>query len=241
MFAKAFSRKKSPPLTALCLRACGPSGMPAIMNTIATVDPTNELKRALILHMLILYSAGEFVGNTLHWETMKGVWQGSDQYLRNTNYDVITAETILWLAFVIGQLWRADGRKDRQLFCRIGFGTVSLSLNMGLETIRYETGVDYRARMVESRKLYLQAAKEGRLSDAFATVILRSVGLKSLQNEPSTLGVAPLEFTPIGFVVNTFYSNIPSAIYDTFKNILREYSDLFPSDDATLEVEGDDE
>jgi hypothetical protein len=35
----------------------------------------------------------------------------------------------------------------------------------------------------------------------------------------------------INIAVSIFFSSMPSGYYDTFKNMLRERSDLFPNDD----------
>ena len=204
----------------------------SLMNIAMNIDPASEYKRAQILFTLILMGAGNFVG-TLKWDAMGGAWEDSGKYLRETNLDVIAAEAIIWITFLMGQLWKNDQKKDREMFLRVGFVTVSTAGAMALQSIQSETGFDFETGATESRRLYLQAIKDGAgMIEPFASVVLRSIGKSSLASPPNMIGpLPPLEFTPITFVVSTFFSTIPSGLYDTFKNILREWPDKFPHDD----------
>ena len=160
------------------------------------------------------------------------MWGGSRSYLRETNLDVIAAEAIIWSQFLLGQLWKAE--KDREMFERMGYATHSVAARLALGMIESATGVNFADRARESRKLYLEAAKDRSVTfEPFATTVLRSVGCRSLA-EPlkATTGVLPPpEWTPIALNVGVFYSTIPSASHETFKNMLKAWPDRFPSDD----------
>jgi hypothetical protein len=156
---------------------------------------------------------------------------------------VITAETIVWLEFLMGEFWKAERKKDREMYERIGYVTTAMAGRMALTMIKSETGFDFVARAIESRKLYIQSVKDGTLSEAFASVVLRSVGCKSLADPVAPVRPphrTPPEWTPISLLVGIFFSTIPSGYYDTFKSILREHSELFPHDEDILSDDEDD-
>ena len=210
------------------------------VDRILTITPASIDSRAAVLSQLIMMAAGHFVGESLQWDEQKGMWEGSRQYLRDTNLDVITAEAIVWITFLMGEFWRAEQKKDREMFERIGYVTVSTAGRLALQTIESKTAFDFTARATESRKLYLDrkiladiAVKDAAafmFVEPFASVLLRSVGCQSLAEPPKTpIGpLPPLEWTPINIAVSIFFSSIPSGFYDTFKNMLREWSDRFP-------------
>jgi hypothetical protein len=122
--------------------------------------------RAIVLFILIMAAAGNFIAD-LRWNKQP-TWEGSRQYLRETNLDVLTAEAIVWVTFLMGQLWMADQEEDHEMFERVGYVTVSTAGRLGLDLIEKETGFDFKARAVESRKLYLQTIKDHKLVEAFA-------------------------------------------------------------------------
>jgi hypothetical protein len=176
-------------------------------------------------------AAGHFVRD-LRWE--KGMWEGSRRYLRDTNLDVITAEAIIWMHFLMGRFWEADQEKDHEMFERVGYGTTFTALQLALDMIKEQTGFDFKARGVESRKLYLKVTKDrsGTFFEAFASVVLRSVGCQSLAEPQRTIGpLPPPEWMPLSLNVSIFFSTMPQAFYETFKNFLREWSDRFPHDE----------
>ena len=216
-------------MTALCLKV----SQRAITDAVLTVDPTAQHKRAHVLTLMIMMAAGHFVGKSLpRWEDLLGIWEGPRHYLRNTNLDVITAEAIVWITFLMGRFWKADQRTDHRMFQRVGFATVSKASQIALGIIQSTTGSDFEAGATASRKLYVQSMEDRKLVEAFASVVLRSVGCQSLAQPRRAVGFPPPpEFIPISVVVNVFFASIPSAYYDTYKNTLREWSDRFPVDE----------
>jgi len=194
-------------------------------------DRSSEVdKRASILALLIMAASGHLVSRSLRWDD-GDLWEGSRRYLRETNLDVITAEASVWIAFLMAQFRKNE--KDKRIFERIGHLTTSTAALITLKMIASRTGFDFTYRAQESRKLYLQALKDHTLFEAFATVVLRSIGCKSLAeplkpNGPQNI-LAP-ERTPISMQVGVFFSTMPQGYYDTFKSMLREASDHFPQD-----------
>jgi hypothetical protein len=226
------SKPSLPPLSALCTKV----SEAAILNRAANLDPTNEYKRADILLMLVLMGAGHFLEKTLHWDKQV-MWQDSRRYLRNTNLDVIAAEAIVWITFLMVQLWRADKEKEHEMYLRVGRTTLPAVTHFGLKLIESETGVDFKRGADASRALYAEAMKAGgSLVDPFASVILQSVGCRSLAEPRREIGpLPPSEFTPIAMAVNVFLATMPLGIWQTFKNILRELSDRFPRDEDSAD------
>jgi hypothetical protein len=162
--------------------------------------------------------------------------------LRDTNYDVITAEAIFWMLFLMGRLWEADLKKDHEMLERLQGGvTFFRASEIALVMIEEQTGCDFKPRALESRKLYLDATKGGGLSyEPFARVVLRSVGCRSLTDPPrTTQPIQAGEWTPLALRVGTFYSDMPRIHYETFKNMLSLYSHRFPHDE--FDDDDDDE
>lgn len=234
VIAALLPKATPPPLTAFCMKV----SWRTIMNILMTVDPSSEHKRAFVLSMLIMMAAGHFVGS-LQWGEQKGMWEGSRRYLRDTNPDVITAEAINWITFLMGRLWEEDGYargsgKDPEMFERVGYLTLTKAGQLARQVIKSETDFDFKASAIESTRLYSQSKKDGGdLVDPFASVVLRSVGCRSLAEPRKVIDgpLPPLELMPITLNATLFYSTIPSAFYDTFKNMLREWSDRFPHDE----------
>jgi hypothetical protein len=188
-------------------------------------------KRAAVLSLVIMAGAGHFV-EKLQWDR-SGMWEGSQRYLRDTNLDVITAEAIVWIHFLMGRFWFADRKKDHEMSERVGHVPLIAS-QLTLSIIEELTGCDFKARWIESRKLYLEAMKDKSVSyEPFATTVLRSVGCRSLAEPLKTVSepLPPPEWTPLTVNVSIFFSTMPSAFYETFKRFLIAWSDRFPHDE----------
>jgi hypothetical protein len=138
-----------------------------------------------------------------------------------------------------------ERKKDREMFERIGYVTFTTAGRLTEAMIKSQTGFDFKERAVESRTLYFESLKDPSrgmsasdarsVSEAFATVVFRSVGRKSLAEplapvSPPQHLITP-EWTPISLHVGIFFQTIPQGYYDTFKNMLREASDHFPYDE----------
>ena len=81
-------------------------------------------KRAIVLALVIMAAAGDFVGG-LRWDRAV-MWKGSRHYLRNTNLDVIAAEAIVWMHFLMRQFWEKNVEKEYQSFMQTGRIEVSV-------------------------------------------------------------------------------------------------------------------
>jgi hypothetical protein len=225
-----FFGKPKMPLTDACARLSVPENVLKAADNMSR-KPSRIDNRAVVLSLLIMGAAGDFVEG-LRWDAFDGMWKESRQFFRRTNMDVITAEAIVWITFLMGRLWHADQKKDREMFERIGHVTVTKAGRLSLRMIESLTGIDFTARAVESRKLYFEAMKEAAVHEAFATVVFRSVGCRSLADPLKHVGpLPPPEWSPLAFHVTAFFSTIPSGVYETFKNMLREWPDRFPDDD----------
>src|SRR5262249_52481568 len=97
----------------------------------------------------IMAAAGHFV-EKLRWDRNR-MWEGSRRYLRDTNLDVITAEAIAWIHFLMMRFWRAEQKKDHEMFERIGYGTSFTTSQLALSMIEKQTGYDFKARWIECR------------------------------------------------------------------------------------------
>lgn len=228
---RPLSEKAKPhPLTTSCMQLSAFESLLKAVNS-AMIDASSGTdKRAIVLFLIIMSAAGNFVEGIKRDEPY---YKEMRQYLRDTNPDVITGEAIVWITFLIGQMWKADQKKDREIFERVGYVTISKAGQLALEMIKSKTSFDFTARAIESRKLYLQSVKGGKLVEAFASVLFRSVGCRSLA-EPLKIVAWPsldLVWMHINIAVSIFFSSMPLGYYDTFKNMLRERSDLFPHDD----------
>jgi len=220
------NRVKYPPLTTLCRRVSEQS----ITKYILTTDGTSEFKRAQVLFMLVMLLSAKFI-NILKWDE-NGLWMGSRRYLRGTNLDVITAETIVWITFLMSLHWRADQKLNPEMFSRVGLGTIRIVNALAISTIKSETGFDFSARATESRRAYIRSEEDGiGLVEAFSSIVLRSVGCRSLADSPKTVGpMPPPELTPINLSVIAFYTTMPLGAYETFKNMLEVSPFHFPRD-----------
>jgi hypothetical protein len=224
-------KTKPPPFTSYCTELSAPENLLELADDMTNGPSSSIDKRAVVLSLVIMAGAGHFV-EKLQWDR-SGMWEGSRRYLRDTNLDVITAEAIVWIHFLMGQFWFADRKKDHEMSERVGHGTLFTASQLTLGIIEKLTGCDFKARWIESRKLYLQALKDGGVSyEPFATTVLRSVGCRSLAEPLKTVEpLPPPEWTPLTLNVGIFFSTMPSAFYETFKNFLRGWSDRFPHDE----------
>jgi hypothetical protein len=110
-----FGNPKLPPLTTTCIKLSAPEKMAASVFKFAererdlrtTMDP-----RPLFLCAIIMAAAGYYVGR-LRWERAAG-WEGSRRFLQNTNIDVITAEAIIWITFLMGRFIRNEEDTDQE-------------------------------------------------------------------------------------------------------------------------------
>jgi hypothetical protein len=99
-----FFRKKRP-LSDLC----GKCSQEFIANFIQSGDQENELNRAQLLSYLIMYGADNFITRDLNPEKSE-IWFNYKSIVTDSNKDVLMAETIIWLCFLIGRLWTSDKR-----------------------------------------------------------------------------------------------------------------------------------
>jgi hypothetical protein len=219
-------RELAPPLTELCTRLSAPANLLSLADSM-TIDLSSSVdKRPIVLSLVVMAAAGHFVGR-LRWDPQKGLWEGSERYLRDANLDVITAEAIVWIQFLMGRFWTADLTKHRENFERVGPGTFSTASKLALAVIKDETGFDFEAQCIQRRMLYLEAMKEGGVSfEPFATIVLRSIGRRSLAEPLRAIKSLP-PWTPLALNVSIFFSTAPQAFYETFQNLLKEWSDRF--------------
>jgi hypothetical protein len=230
-----FTKKIPTPLTEFCTRL--DANLIEAANLVMADGSPKVDKRVNILSLLIMAASGNFV-SSLRWDKA-GFWEGSRRYLRGTNLDVITAEASVWIAFLMGQCWKNE--KDRERLERmIGRLTFHMAARMALGFIRSSTGFDFTEVATERRKLYLQSLKYDPLFESFASVVLRSVGRKSLAEPLSPVSPPPQtapEWTPISMNVGVFFSTMPLGYYDTFKNMLREAPGHFPYGEELWEAD----
>jgi hypothetical protein len=237
MILGLFNKPKPPPLTAFCTRLSEPPPTNLkFAGSIITNNSTNLDNRAIVLSVVIMAAAGNFVGDLQ--SNKLPMFKELRQLLRDTNLDVITAEAINWIALLMFQLWRNDKKKDPEIYERIGQFTFSRANRLVFGMIESQTGFDFKARTDETTKLYSQSLKDGKLVEAFASVVFRSIGRRSLAAPLKTTAGQPLELVwgTINIVVSIFFSTMPHAFYDTFKNMLRDRPDLFPPGDDDFSI-----
>jgi hypothetical protein len=240
-----FGQEKRPPLTEYCVTLSAPANLLKSANAMCIGDSSGIDKRAIVLALVIMAAAGDFVGG-LRWDRAV-MWKGSRHYLRNTNLDVIAAEAIVWMHFLMRQFWEKNVEKEYQSFMQtgriesqwllIGEQVFPTAHEIALSMIQGQTGFDFNKTGSERRKRYEEALKDGEeLSLIFASVVLHSVGRKSLAEPMKNLGPVPLvaEWGPLSLKTMTFFSTMPSAFYETFKNFLKvldeqEFEDLYRS------------
>ena len=222
MFAKEQS-----PLAAFCTELSVPENLIRVAGIETTKASSGIDKRAVVLSLTIMAAAGFFV-ERFRWD--RGVWKSSRRYLRGTNLDVITAEAIVWLHSLLGKLWLNDVLKDHEMIERIGPLTFFAASKIALHMVEAKTGFDFEKEAIERRKFYSDGLKDHNIVEAFATVLLRSVGRMSLAEPLRTVDelLPPLEWMPLVLNVNTFFATMPLGYYKAFKGLLKERPDLFP-------------
>jgi hypothetical protein len=218
------SKKIATPLTDLCSRV----NLQVILDTVETDDPADPMKRAKVLSFLMMMGAAEIV-RSLKWEKSK-TWKGSSHFFRETNMDVITAEALIWISYLTAQLWKAE--RDHEMLSRVGSLTFTHANELTLSIIEEATGVDFKDRAVESRKLYIATQVEGRDEvGAFAGRVIASVGCKSLADPLRLPSLPRLEDTVLCLGIYVFYASRRMTFYNMFTMLLRERSEPFPHDE----------
>jgi hypothetical protein len=230
--------KPPPPLTKACIKLADFENLLKFVDIQTSNNATSIDNRAVALFAIIMGAAGHFVNGL--WNPQDKVWKEVQRYLRDTNPDVITAETMVWITFLMAQLWRAEQKKDHEMFERIGYVTFASATRLALEMIEAQTGFDFKADWTERMNFYrekLKEARSGAISEAFASVVLLSAGRRSLANPLKTIEPLqePPEWIPLAAKVMIFFSTMPSGFYESYKNMLRGWSDRFPEDDDGLD------
>jgi hypothetical protein len=224
-----FSRKASKPLFPLT-DACIRISQEDITKLAINGNPENEFKRGQILAMLIMMAAGHFTQKSLKWDKARNL-KSSSEYLHRTNMDLITAEAIIWITFVIGQLWKSDQKEDREMFLRIGFTTVTIANDLCLSIIQNQTGYDFKEDAIRSRKRYMQPRNDS-ISEEFVFTIINSINRTSFR-QSAIIAIENDIFLNIiiKISVDTFFITMPTAYYESFKRMLRHWPDKFPLDE----------
>jgi hypothetical protein len=235
IFGKA---NRLPPLTEACIKLADFENLLKFADIQTSNNATRLDNRAVALFVIIMGAAGHFVNDLKNPQDK--VWKEVWHHLRDTNLDVITAETMVWITFLMAQLWRAEQKNDHGMFERIGYGTHTLAAKLALDMIEAQTGFDFRAEWSERMTFYrqeLKAARSGAICDAFASVVLRSAGRRSLAEPLKTIGPLqePPEWIPLVAKVMIFFSTMPPGFYESYKNMLRGWPDRFPEDEDGLD------
>jgi hypothetical protein len=233
-------KAKLPPLTAFCAYLSDRTVLLKLADSMTAGGSAAIDNRAIVLSLVVMAAAGSFVKN-LRSDQSK-ITKALRRYLRDTNLDVITAEAIIWIHFLMGTLWNRDQVSDREMHERIGRVTFFTAGQLLLYTIKEQTGFDFLAEAAQNRKFYLDALKDHWVSyEPFATIVRRSVGRRSLAEPLKTVGSPefPAESPPLAANLSAFMSTTPPAYYETFKCFLKERSERFPNDGASAEQNQD--
>lgn len=238
MIFSIFSKAKPlPPLTEACIKLADSENLLKFADIQTSNNSTNIDNRAIALFVIIMGAAGHFVDNLRNPQDK--VWKEVWHYLRDTNLDVITAETMVWITFLMTQLWRAEQKKDHEMFERIGYGTCASATRLALDMIEAQTRFDFKAIWSERIKFYREnlKASSSAIPEAFATVVLESAGRRSLAEPLKMIGIlqAPPEWIPLAAKVMIFFSTMPTGFYESYKRMLRGWPDRFPEDDDDLD------
>jgi hypothetical protein len=217
-----FGRTKHHPLTDYCTKLSAPANLLKTASVrIADVLPGIS-KQHIVLSLILAAAAGDFVKNLR--------WEGSRRYLKSTNLDVITAEAIIWMYFLMVRFYLAD--QKRALIDDFAFPQ---ALSDALFVIQDKTGFDFEKTGFKRWQRYCESVENREdVSLVFASIVLHSVGRQSLAEPMKDLGPVPLvlEWAPLSIQVTIFFSTMPSAYYETYKNLLREWP--FPEDDRAI-------
>ena len=171
MFRSA--KPSKPSLTEFCKLLSDPT---ALLNTANSLiaDRSNTLdKRVEVLNLIVMGGAGDLVKDL-------DSGMGGDSSLRvlgDTNLDVITAEALVWVHFLIMGLWKNDPERNSEIFKRVNDSTFLVALKIALDAIESETGFDFREGAAERENFYIDAIKDRTVSfEPFATIVYRSLG-----------------------------------------------------------------
>ena len=220
-----FGKTKPPPLTAFCKKLDDPATLVRVANNMV-VDRSAEFaelnKRAVLLSSIAMGAAGHLVDKILD----RG--EPGQRVLRETNLDVITAEAIVWIHFLMSRFWETDQKKSPEMLERVDDSTFVEALQFVLQNIGEQTGFDFKETTIERVKFYSEAIKDRNVSfEPFATIVFRSIGRQSLAEPLKALEAPPLtlDWTYLTMQVGIFFSTMPLACYETFKNFMKEWPD----------------
>jgi hypothetical protein len=160
-------------LTDYCKQLSDPTALLEIANSLAADRSITLDKRVEVLNLIVMGGAGNLV---------KGLdsGMGEDSSLRvlgDTNLDVITAEALVWVNFLIMGLWMNDPEKNSEIFKRVDKRTFFVALKIALDAIESEMGFDFKETAAERERFYIDAIKDRTVSfEPFATIVYRSLG-----------------------------------------------------------------
>lgn len=231
IFGKA---KRLPPLTEACIKLADFENLASFVDTQTIENSTSIDNRAIGLFAVIMGAAGHFVDDLRNPQDK--VWKEVWHHLRDTNLDVITAETLVWITFLMRRLRLAEKNKDDEMFERIGSVTVPIATKLLLDMIQEQTGFDFKANWGERTKLYAEALSSTRrdeIWEAFASVVLLSSGRRSLAEQLKAISFLqePPEWIPLAFKVKAFYSTMPKGFFESYKRMLLLWPNRFAKDD----------
>ena len=221
---KLLSNLKLPPFTKDCIKLAVPlQNLAIVVDDMTTLERDGAVRRAMLLSYIIMAFAGRFVAALCDQKDQPEVLRID---LNDTNLDVITAEAAVWTHFLMEQFWW----KDREAKLVGDYSIIKAAPEIILGLIKERTGCNFKTRWIESRKLYVAAAKNGdSFNELFASIVFQSLGCQSLAEPLKTILAPPLELSWIGLnmTVKLFYISMPSGFYGTFKNILKQWPDRF--------------
>jgi hypothetical protein len=218
----SFGSAKPPTLTAFCKKLSEPNGLLRVANNMAVDRSVKINKRALLLSYLVMGAAGNVVA-----QLDRGLNGDSTlRFLEDTNLDVVTAEAIIWNHALLMWLWKTERKKNPKMLEGVDDSIFIEALKMILETIAAETGFDFKEGAIEREKLYYEAINERSVPESFATVLAQSLGRQSLAEPLETvdpLSFSPAKWVPLNLQLSAFFSTMPKAYYESFKNFLKEW------------------
>jgi len=217
-----FGRAKPPPLTAFCKRLTDANEFPKVAKNRAVDRSVKVNKRDLLLSYLVMGAAGNLVV-----QLDRGLdGDSSLRFLEGTNLDVVTAEAIIWNHALLMWLWKTERKKNPKMLEGVDDSIFIEALKMILETIAAETGFDFKEAAIEREKLYYEAINERNVPESFAIVLAQSLGRQSLaepRKRVDPLSVSPAKWVPVNLQLNAFFTAMPKAYYESFKNCLNEW------------------
>jgi hypothetical protein len=237
-FAGLFPRTKASsiiPLTDFCIHlsntALAGHLLPYLRRVVVKAHPTE--KRAVVLSILTLALAGHFVKDLRF--NKEAMYRDVRGFFQDTNFDTITAEAIVWALWLFRMNWTGDpDRFANASLDQIDDHTFVVAARYINLLINREAGIDFEERAIESDKFYSQLIKAEPsrplcLAEGFTSKLMQIAGNRTLgesyelANSPVTLSEAS---APLNIVVMLFFTTMPSGSYETFKNIMKHWSDL---------------